>query len=469
MTDAWLGDACSLVDAFRAGRLSPLEALDAALAAIERSELNGIAHLDAEAARAAAQKADVSLPFGGVPVGIKELERVAGWPFTNASIPLADEISDVDGTSVARLRAAGAVVPCLTTASEFGGVNVTRTKLHGATRNPWDLTATPGGSSGGSAALVAGGVLPIASGGDGGGSIRIPASFTGLFGLKPTFGRVPKGPHAEISSLTAVFGCLSRSVRDAARWLDVCNGFDPRDPFSLPRVEGWEAGLGQQELRGLRVAVVPDLGGCIVRPEVMDMVQEAGEALAAAAGLRVVDAKVSLPEFGLEWALSGLVGVRAELGDRWPAGNDDLTFEIGFGLQIAQQLSNLDSAARVESQRREVNEAMADLFDSVDLVIAAACPDVAFGAEGPMRTTVGDRDLLAEFGIEKASAVNGALTIPSNVYGNAAMSVPIGLLDGLPVGMQVVGRHHSEAVLLDLALVAERERPWPLTAPGAPL
>ncbi len=123
-----------------------------------------------------------------------------------------------------------------TTASEFGGINLTYTRLHGATSNPYDLERSPGGSSGGSAASVAGGVFPICTGGDGGGSIRIPAGFTGLFGLKATFGRIPKGPHTEIEPLTAVIGCLSRSVRDTARWFDVCNGYDEYDPFSLPRV-----------------------------------------------------------------------------------------------------------------------------------------------------------------------------------------------------------------------------------------
>ena len=176
----WLGDACSLVDAFRAGELSPVEALDASLAAIERSELNAFSHLDVEGARAAAQGADVSLPFGGVPIGVKELQRVQGWPFTEASLVFKDEKADVDGTEVARLRAGGAVLVGLTTASEHGFVNFTSTKLNGTTRNPWALDRTPGGSSGGSAAAVSGGLVPIATGGDGGGSIRIPSGYCGL-------------------------------------------------------------------------------------------------------------------------------------------------------------------------------------------------------------------------------------------------------------------------------------------------
>ena len=169
MTDPWFDDACSLVDAYRAGTLSPLEALDACLGAIGASELNAFSAVDTEAARAAAATADVSLPFGGVPLGVKELECVDGWPYTEASLVFRDRIADHDSTQITRLRAAGAVLAAQTTASEFGGVNCTSTKLHGTTRNPWDPERTPGGSSGGSAAAVAGGLLPIASGSDGGG------------------------------------------------------------------------------------------------------------------------------------------------------------------------------------------------------------------------------------------------------------------------------------------------------------
>src|SRR5262249_41268083 len=241
MTDPpWHGDACSLVDAFRRGERSPVEELDATLAAIEHSKLNAFAFLDPDGARAAATTVDVRLPFGGVPIGVKELDKVEGWPDTNASVPLAERVAAYTSTYVARVRDAGAVLVGLTTASEFGGVNCTRTELHGVTRNPWDLTRTPGGSSGGSAAAVAGGIVSIATGGDGGGSIRIPAGFTGLFGLKGTYGRIPRGPRGPYAGLTSVVGCMARSVRDAARRFDVANRHDPRDPPGPPR----RAGLG---------------------------------------------------------------------------------------------------------------------------------------------------------------------------------------------------------------------------------
>src|SRR5580658_5832575 len=291
MTDQpWPGDACSLVDAFRKGEITPPEALELSLASIERSELNAFSHVAADEARAAAAAADTSLPFGGVPVAVKELDLVEGWPYTEASLVFADRTAPQSSTMVRRLTAAGAVLTAQTTASEFGGVNYTHTRLHGTTRNPWNPERTPGGSSGGTAAAVAGGILTLGTAGDGGGSIRIPAGFTGTFGLKSTFGRIPRGPRTHHTPLTVVMGCISRSVRDTARWFDVCNGFDPGDTLSLPRVSGWERDLGRK-----RAAVVVDIGDAIVRTEVADRVVTAALALMADAGLERVDLVVKLP------------------------------------------------------------------------------------------------------------------------------------------------------------------------------
>jgi len=469
MTDQpWLDDACSLVDAFRAGTLSPTEALDASLAAIEASGLNAVSHLAVETAREQAAAADVSLPFGGVPMGIKELEPVAHWPYTEASLVFADRVSDHDSTQVTRLRAAGAVLAAQTTASEFGGINCTNTKLHGTTRNPWDPERTPGGSSGGTAASVAGGLLPIASGGDGGGSIRIPAGFTGLFGLKATYGRIPRGPGTLQPPLTVVVGCLSRSVRDTARWFDVCNGFHPNDTLSLPRVEGWEAGLDSFDLSGKRAVIAIDLGAAIVEPRGAALITSLAEALITSAGLTRVDVVVDLPQGGLEWVMSNVVGLAGELGDRYPGCNDDLTPEIQLGLNLATYNLDVQSAGRTEMFRIDINEQMATLFEQTDFVFCATNPDTAFSATGPMPTTVGGIDLIKEYGFDRALGNNGALTIPANLTGNPAVSIPAGQVDGLPVGLQIIGRHHEEQLLLDLARRAEREQPWPLVAPAAP-
>ena len=464
-----MGDAVGLVDAFRARTLSPLEALDACIDAIERSPLNAFSHTDFERARDSARRADVSLPFGGVPFGVKELEYVADWPFTDASVIFKDRMSSFDQTSVARLRHAGAVLAAQTTASEFGGINCTSTVLHGTTRNPWDLARTPGGSSGGSAAAVSGGLLPIATGSDGGGSIRIPAGFCGLVGLKATYGRIPKGPNAGIEPLTTSLGCLSRSVRDTARFFDACNGFDQRDPLSLPRVEGWEAGLGSHDLAGRTVAICPDIGIARVRGEVSDVVVTFAEQLAKAAGLTVVAVTPELPPLTGQWALASTVGFVADLGDAYPDRIDDLSPEMRLGVEAARERFTLERAAKIETYRRKLNEAMADLFEAADFVMASTNPDVAFAAEGPPPSTIPGADLIQELGFARAIMNNAALTAPSNLNGSPAISIPAGVVDGAPVGMQVLAGHHSEPLLLDLALVAERDLGWPAIAPGSPL
>jgi len=468
MSTPWMEDACSLVDAFRAKTLSPLEALDACIEAIGASPLNAFSHTDFDRAREEAKDADVSRPFGGVPFGVKELEQVEGWPHTEASMVFKDRIADHDDTSLARLRSTGALLAAQTTASEFGGINCTSTELHGTTRNPWNPERTPGGSSGGTAAAVAGGLLPIATGSDGGGSIRIPAGFVGLFGLKATFGRIPRGPRASTTPRTSVNGCLTRSVRDTARYFDACNGFDQRDPLSLPAVGGWEAALGSHELAGLKVAILPELGIARVRSEVADVVTGAAENLAASAGLKVVTVNPVLPPLRGQWAMANQPAFVADLGSAYPDRADQLSSIMRMGLEGAKERYTLERAASIESYRRQLNEAMADLFAEADFVMCSTNPDVAFVAEGPPPSTIPGADLIHEIGFTRAIMNQAALTAPSNLNGSPAMSIPAGLVDGLPVGLQVLGAHHREQLLLDLALVAEREMPWPKVAPGSP-
>jgi aspartyl-tRNA(Asn)/glutamyl-tRNA(Gln) amidotransferase subunit A len=465
----WLDDACSLADAIRRGDVSAVDALEASLEAIGASQLNPIVTLDAEGARKAAAQIDARVNrgedpglFAGVPLLVKDLEDVAGLPTSYGSIVFKDNIAENDCTSVARLRAAGAVIVGKASTSEFGFVAYTSTKLHGVTRNPWNLERTPGGSSGGSAAAVAGGLVPLATAGDGGGSIRIPASYTGLLGMKGTFGRIPTGPKAEYGMLAAVKGSVSRSVRDAARWFDVAAGYDSRDAFSLPRRDGgWEAHLGKTDLRGLRVAIAPNLGNAVVDPEIERVVLEAADALVEAAGLSRVDIHVKVPEDGMAWARAGLPSLIVDLGDKWPECKDDLTFEIKFGMEASPEYRAWHGAA-VEKFRVEMNEAMADLFEQVDVVLCASNPMEPFKAEGPMPWNVG------EVSVSPFNA--GALTIPANISGYPAISMPAGLnANGLPVGLQAYARRHEDALLLDLALVMERAQPWPLVAPGSPV
>ncbi len=463
MTDTpWQGDACSLVEEFRAGRRSPKEEMQATLAAVSASSLNAVSFVDADGALQRAASADISLPFGGVPLGIKELDPVKGWPDTEASVPLKDRIATKTSIHVERItNNGGAVAFGLTTASEFGGVNITRTVLNGATKNPWNETRTPGGSSGGSAAGVAGGLFTLATAGDGGGSIRIPAGFTGLVGLKSTYGRIPRGPGAPYSNLTVTVGCVSRSVRDTARWFDTCNGHDAHDPLSLQRVSGWEDALGTIDVAGLKVAIVDNWGGAVVSPAMWNVLLETADFLVAKAGLRRMDnVDTSLPKMGAAWSISGMLEIAEALKDHWPACADDLTPEMRAGLQYTAGLYSAEARAKIESRRAAVNTRMAEIFNEVDLVITATNPDVAFDADGPLPSVFG--------GIKAGAGNNGQLTFPCNLHGNPGISVPAGFVDGLPVGLQIIGRHFSEQQLLELALLLERERPWPLVAPASP-
>jgi aspartyl-tRNA(Asn)/glutamyl-tRNA(Gln) amidotransferase subunit A len=286
--------------------------------------------------------------------------------------------------------------------------------------------------------------------------------------LKATYGRIPKGPYASIEPMTTVLGCLTRSVRDTARYFDCCNGFDRRDPLSLPVVGGWEAGLGRYDIAGMTAAVVVDLGIAQVRGEVADVVAEAAQRLARAAGLRLVNVTSALPPLRGAWAMANQPPLVADLGDAYPDRIGELSREVAAGLESARRHYDLERAASVEAYRRRLNGAMADLFDEADFVFCSTHPDVAFAAEGPPPSTIPGRDLINEVGFTRAIMNNAALTAPSNLNGSPAMTLPAGLVDGLPVGLQVLAGHHREELLLDLAMVAQQVMPWPFVAPGSP-
>lgn len=491
-----------MVDAFRSGRRSPQDELEATLAAIEASQLNCFSFVDPERARRACNRADVNLPFGGVPTGIKELFPFEGWPNTEASLVFKDRVADHTSRHLERLLERGGIVPVgLTTSSEFGGLNVSVSKLNGITHNAWRYGRTAGGSSGGSSSAVAGGLVSLGTGSDGGGSLRIPAGYSGLFSLKGTFGRITRAPHAYSRPNTVVFGNVARSVRDVARYLDVCAGADPWDPTALPAARQWEAGLGTVDLRGMRAAVIPAIGGAILDEGMREHVEEQADQLIGWAGLERVEVDVDIPNLAAHWMIGNLATLLADLGSRWPRCLPDLTDEVGIGLLLSQSLYNLQMAAVAEEMRVLANEAMGRAFEECDLVIAAVNPGVAFAAEAATSsqeksfidlattnraTRAGFRALMAAVRVAASTAPRlpaalvtavverfpdtmamGALTMISNIYGNPAVSIPAGTIDGLPVGLQVLGRHHQDAVLLDVALTVERNQPWPLVAPAA--
>lgn len=477
--DFWTRDAWVLADQVRAGDLRAVDLLDGYLARVAALDpaLNSVCHLDPHGARAAAAAVDAAVARGedpgtlaGLPIGVKELASVAGWPDTHASVVYADRVADHDDTEVARLRAAGAVLTGLTTASEHGTVSFTNTPLHGVTRNPWHLDRTPGGSSGGSGAAVAAGLFPACTGGDGGGSIRIPSAYCGLFGMKVTFGLIGRGPEPFNSSLTAVRGPMVRSPRDAARVLDVVTGPTLTDPTSLPKPAPFEPALvsggAQGGLRGLRVAFVDSLGGTRAEPAVAAAAAEAATTLVSAAGCVQVDLELDLPRPGGTWGLLSAVDEMAWHRDAVRDRLDDVTIVHRLAFESVEHLRP-DVLLKAIRRRAELCAAAAAVFAEVDLVLTPTTPTPAFEAEGRLAGDLNGEQVTL-------FALSAAFTAPFNVTGQPASTIPAGLVDGLPVGLQVVAARHHDLRCLAAGAVLQEVAPWPALAPlaratGAPV
>jgi Asp-tRNA(Asn)/Glu-tRNA(Gln) amidotransferase A subunit family amidase len=463
----WKLDAHEIADRVRDGEVSAKEVLETFVERIERynEELNAIVHIDLDGARAQAAAIDQRIAQGeevgalaGVPLGIKELELVEGMPATHASVPHSDKIAERDGVQTARLRKAGAVVVGLTASPEFGSTAHTRTYLHGTTFNPWNLERTPGGSSGGSAAAVAAAILPIASGSDGGGSIRIPAAYSGLFGAKGTFGRIPKGSGPE-ASLTTAFGCLSRSVRDTARYWDCVVGADERDQYSLPHPGlSYEATLGELP-KGLRVTWSDDLGFGACEPEVSGIARAAAAELAEIGEMTWVDRLVELKDMSVGWGLFNHPGTWLDVRDYWPDRADDFTPPVRAGVRDGERRFSMPEYARAIERRHENNVRLAEVFEDVDIICTPTTATTAYGAQGRPPMVIG--------GKEVGGMTFVTFTFPFNLSGHPAFSIPAGFdAEGLPVALQIVGRRHSDHVLFALCSALEQARPWPKIAPN---
>jgi len=396
-------------------------------------------------------------------MGVKELVSVAGWPDTHASLLYRDAIGSHDDTEPARLKAAGAVLVGLTTSPEFGSTNWTHTYLHGTTRNPWNPERTPGGSSGGSAAAVSSGMLPIATGSDGGGSIRIPSSYCGLFGFKVSFGRV--GNHAAFDNgLTSVPGPMCRSVRDAARYVDTIAGPTDIDPTSLPRpARSYEdailSGDAQAQLRGKRAAWSSTLGFAVCDPEVEKLAHEAALALCADAGIELVDVDVNYPRPGQAWAIISNVSSATHYGERVYEALDDLTPVTPPGYEQLRDMP-IYSLLRALRRRDELLAAIAKPFAEVDFLLTPTTATTAFVAEGPPPFEIA--------GQRVGGMCSVPYTAPFNISGMPAVSIPTGCTsEGLPAALQVVTRRHDEELVLACGAIAEANRPWEKFAPVA--
>lgn len=460
--------AVEIAESVRSGQRSAAEVLDATLRAISAAdpELNAWVVIDEDLARRAAESVDDAVargldpgPLAGVPLGVKDLENCAGFPTGQGSLLYADAAAaEEDSVHVARLRLAGAVPVGKTTAPEFGTLNFTRNKATGTTRNPWDPSRTPGGSSGGSAAAVASGMLPMATASDGGGSTRIPASFSGLVGFKASHGRVPH-PTPQASQ-TSVLGVLTTTVADAARHLDVAAGPDDRDRLSLPPSGiRYEEAARSLDVGRLRVAWSADLGFAAVDPEVEELARTAAEALVAAAGMHTVERRVRLSDPIRTWMSSGAVDLWLDLEEgMWPDRADDLSSQSRRVFELTEQMTVPRYAATLQ-QRQRFQVEVAAMFSDVDVWLTPTTAVPAFAADG------GPPEQIAGRPVGPAEAT--PFTMLSNLAWGPACSVPAGVTsEGLPVGLQIMGRRHRDEVVLRLAQLFEEARPWPRWAPG---
>jgi aspartyl-tRNA(Asn)/glutamyl-tRNA(Gln) amidotransferase subunit A len=459
-----------VADAVRAGDLKATEILDECLDAVaaRNGDLNAFVHLDADAERAAAQQVDEAVargddpgPLAGVPFGVKDLEDCGGMPTSHGSLlykgrpPVTD-----DSVHVSRLRTAGAVPIGKTAAPEFGVTAFTHTKAWGTTRNPWDLTRTPGGSSGGSAAAVAAGMVPFCTASDGGGSTRIPAAFSGLVGLKPSFGRIPHERSAP--SETSCYGALTTTVRDAARHLDVAAGPHDLDRASLPAPgTSYEGAIEELDVAGLRAMWSPDMGYAVVVPEVEELTRAAAEQLVAAAGLQTVERPFSPSSPMRTWLSAGAADMWLELEEgMWPGCADDLTGLVRASLRQTQDWT-VPRYARALRHRQRLEEEVADLFQEIDVLLTPTTAVAAYAAEGPLPMEIEGKDARSSGPVP--------FTMLANLCWNPAVSVPAGIThEGLPVGLHITARRHADDVALRLARIFEQTRPWPrlATEPG---
>jgi aspartyl-tRNA(Asn)/glutamyl-tRNA(Gln) amidotransferase subunit A len=447
----------------RSGELAAREAVQEALARVAEldGDLGAFVHLDAEGALARAREVDERVargedpgPLAGVPLGVKELHAVAGWPFAMGSALHAGRIAGHTSTLVARAVAAGAIPIGATASPEFGRASFTASALHGVTRNPWNRDLTPGGSSGGSAAAVAAGMVPAATGTDGAGSLRIPASYCGLVGFKGTYGRVPRGPYHWGTAENDHYGVLTRTVRDTARFLDCVCGPDEYDRSSLPAPpEPFEDALRPADLRGLRVAWTPDLGNAPCDPGVAAVVEAAAEKFVAGTGARRVPADVRLEAAcGAAYRTLSVPDVHSELRAA-PAGRLGSVHPTVRGYGDAAAALDADALVDAHQTRARLVAALAEAFDRFDLLLTPATQVPAFPAEGPMPAEIAGRP------VDHWGAL--AVTFPFNLSGHPAVSVPAGRAGGAPVGLQIVGRRHADALVLAAAAAVEDLGLWP--------
>jgi amidase len=450
--------ARDMAAAVRAKEISARELLDLHLARIDavNPDVNAVVSLDPERARAAAAVADETLasgatvgPLHGLPFAFKDTHAVAGWRTTYGSPVRATHVPDADELLVERVRGAGAVVVGKTNVPEFAAGSHTFNPVFGTTLNPFDLTRSAGGSSGGAAAALATGMVPLADGSDMGGSLRNPASFCNVVGMRPSLGRVPEWPLYNAWETTSVGGPMARNVADLALLLSVLAGPDRRVPNALSEPGAVFAPPLAGSLAGLRVALSVDLGGAFeVDQEVAAVVESAGSVLAAE-GAAVASAYPSLPEAEDTFRTLRAWHFQAKLGALLAAHPDSFKASLADNIRAGESLTGAD-VARAYSQRTTLGQRMVDFFGSHDVLVMPVSQVPPFPADQEFPTSINGRAMGSYL-----DWMRSAYFI--TVTGCPAISVPAGFTpSGLPVGLQIVAAHNQERRLLEVAHAFEQ-------------
>jgi aspartyl-tRNA(Asn)/glutamyl-tRNA(Gln) amidotransferase subunit A len=448
-----------LAAAIRDRKISPVELTKATLARIEKlnPRLNAFATVPIEQALCSAGKAEESVmrgeklgPLHGVPFHVKDNLYVAGSRTTFGSKLFETNVTTEDCPAVKRLRDAGMIMIGRTNTPEFGWKGVTDNRVFGITRNPWNLDLTPGGSSGGAAAAVAAGLGPIGLGTDGGGSLRIPASFTGVVGFKASFGRVPNWPGSG-GALLRHIGAITRTVGDMAAALDVIACPDPRDLFSLPPIGVSFAAELDKGIRGKRIAYSPNLGYARVEPEVAAICRRAAERFADA-GAHVEPVELDWRDPYESWSVFFFGTAAAALEKKLPEQGELLDPGLRKVVERGLKLRGVDFANALAG-RHDFWEQVRRTYERFDLVLSPTLPvpPFAVGQEGadPL-----DGERLGPLQWTQ-------FTYPFNLTGQPAASVPAGSTKaGLPVGLQIIGDRHADVLVLQAARAWEQIQPW---------
>jgi aspartyl-tRNA(Asn)/glutamyl-tRNA(Gln) amidotransferase subunit A len=461
MSDLLYRPLTEIIDLLDRREISPVELMRTTLDRIDATheKLNAfVARHDRGALIADAMASEERIaqgegrPLEGIPLGVKDLEDVEGLVTSEGSIPFQNNLATRDSVQVARLKAAGAIVVGKTNAPEFGYTAITKNLLFGVTRNPWNLERTPGGSSGGSSAAIASGLIPLVTASDGGGSVRIPAAFTGCFGLKPSYGRIP---HESFDLWTmddtSVFGPLTRTVADAALHMDVVVGPHPLDPNSLPH-----PGISYQEVlrdlpSRLRIGYSPDLGYAVVQSDIAEIARDAARVFEEL-GHDFEEVEEGLPEQGRDWGMVGAFELLGRIGHLLPEREGDFGRSFIRGIKAGRRMTP-ELWGELRRRRAELNRWCADVFECYDLLLTPTIPYDAPPAKGPFPSeTEGRTQPLASV---------GSFTIPFNLSWHPAATVRAGLSRaGLPAGLQIVGPRHRDDLVLQAAFAFEQARPW---------